>query len=96
MPGYDKSRSHADYAVVHAFIDEGFSNMDIRYVFDNYAIGEKHLEQPKYLDYTIRKARQEHRFHGKIPPKVVAININELEEMIYVGASFLPLQKWML
>ena len=54
------SRSEADMAVTAVLVNKGFSDSDIRKVFELYPIGEKYREHPRkesYLKHNIEKAK---------------------------------------
>ncbi len=58
--GAYSSRSEADMAVTSILVDKGFSENDIRKVFETFPIGEKYREHPKkesYLKHNIEKAK---------------------------------------
>jgi len=55
------SRSEADQAVITALVNKGFSDTDIKEIFQNYRIGEKyreHSSQDEYLKHNIEKAKE--------------------------------------
>ena len=55
------SRSEADQAVITALVNKGFSNTDIKAIFQNYKIGEKYREHSspdEYLKHNIEKAKE--------------------------------------
>ena len=55
------SRSEADQAVITALVNKGFSELDIKAIFQNYRIGEKYREHSspdEYLKHNIEKAKE--------------------------------------
>jgi len=55
------SRSEADQAVITALVNKGFSDTDIKAIFQNYRIGEKYREHSspdEYLEHNIEKAKE--------------------------------------
>lgn len=55
------SRSEADQAVITALVSKGFSDFDIKEIFQNYRIGEKYREHSSpddYLKHSIEKAKE--------------------------------------
>ena len=56
------SRSEADMAVILALVNKGFSEQDIRSIFENYAIGEKYREHSAPIDYLKHSIEQAKEF----------------------------------